>query len=29
VMCEAKAKDLAVLQLRDDLKQMAPEIVLE
>jgi UV DNA damage endonuclease len=27
VMCEAKAKDLAVLKLRDDLAQMAPEIV--
>jgi len=27
VMCEAKAKDLAVIQLRDELKTMAPEIV--
>lgn len=27
VMCEAKAKDLAVIQLRDELKRMAPEIV--
>jgi UV DNA damage endonuclease len=29
VMCEAKAKDLAVLQLRDDLKRIAPDIVVE
>ncbi len=29
VMCEAKAKDLAVIQLRDDLKTLAPEITVE
>jgi UV DNA damage endonuclease len=29
VMVEAKSKDLAVIQLRDDLKKMAPEIVVE
>lgn len=29
VMCEAKAKDLAVLKLRDDLAREAPEIVVE
>ena len=29
VMCEAKAKDLAVLKLRNDLQQSAPEFVLE
>ncbi len=29
VMCEAKAKDLAVLKLREDLAREAPEIVVE
>ena len=29
VMCEAKAKDLAVLRLREELSQSAPEFVLE
>jgi UV DNA damage endonuclease len=29
VMCEAKAKDLAVLKLRGELQKMAPEFVLE
>jgi UV DNA damage endonuclease len=29
VMCEAKSKDLAVLQLRKDLQEMAPEIALQ
>jgi UV DNA damage endonuclease len=29
VMCEAKAKDLAVLQLREDLRKMVPEIRLQ
>jgi UV DNA damage endonuclease len=27
VMCEAKSKDLAVIQLRDELKTLAPEII--
>lgn len=29
VMCEAKAKDLAVLKLREELQSLAPEIVIE
>jgi UV DNA damage endonuclease len=29
VMCEAKAKDLAVIKLREDLRNLAPQIVVE